>query len=214
MVVKQARALDRQQRILEAAADVFAQRGYEAAAVEEIASSAGTSKGGLYFHFPGKEALLLALLDHTSSLLMSRVQAAVDEEREPVDKAAAALLTLLRTLGKHRSLARIFALEALGAGPKLNRRILDLHQRFETVIQEQLDEAIARGAIAPIDARVTAQAWVGILNAVLTRWLLDPKAGTLDELFPTLRRLLLQSVGLRLDEPAETAEPAKTGTDR
>jgi len=208
MAVKQARARDRQQRILEAAADVFAQRGYGDAAVEEIATSAGTSKGGLYFHFPGKEALLMALLDHTGSLLMGRVQAAMEEQEAPVDKAAAALLTMLRTLGKHRSLARIFAMEALGAGPKLNRRIMELHQSFETVIEEQLDDAIAAGAIEPLDTRVTAQAWVGILNAVLTRWLLDPQAGPLDALFPTLRRLLLQSIGLSVHKSSEMAGPA------
>ena len=208
MAVKQARARDRQQRILEAAADVFAQRGYGDVAVEEIATSAGTSKGGLYFHFPGKEALLMALLDHTGSLLMGRVQAAMEEQEAPVDKAAAALLTLLRTLGKHRSLARIFAMEALGAGPKLNRRIMELHQSFETVIEEQLDDAIAAGAIEPLDTRVTAQAWVGILNAVLTRWLLDPQAGPLDALFPTLRRLLLQSIGLSVHKSSEMAGPA------
>ena len=205
MAVKQARARDRQQRILEAAADVFAQRGYGDAAVEEIAASAGTSKGGLYFHFPGKEALLMALLDHTSSLLMGRVRAAMEDQEAPVDKAAAALLTLLRTLGKHRSLARIFAMEALGAGPKLNSRIMELHQSFEMVIEEQLDDAIASGAIEPLDTRVTAQAWVGILNAVLTRWLLDPQAGPLNALFPTLRRLLLQSVGLSVHKSSEMA---------
>jgi len=205
MAVKQARARDRQQRILEAAADVFAQRGYGDAVVEEIAASAGTSKGGLYFHFPGKEALLMALLDHTSSLLMGRVRTAMENQEAPVDKAAAALLTLLRTLGKHRSLARIFAMEALGAGPKLNSRIMELHQSFETVIEEQLDDAIAAGAIEPLDTRVTAQAWVGILNAVLTRWLLDPQAGPLNDLFPTLRRLLLQSVGLSVHKSSEMA---------
>ena len=55
MVGKQARARDRKQRILEAAADVFAQRGYGDAGVDEIATAAGTSKGGLYFHFSGKK---------------------------------------------------------------------------------------------------------------------------------------------------------------
>ena len=205
MVGKQARARDRKQRILEAAADVFAQRGYGDAGVDEIATAAATSKGGLYFHFSGKEALLIALLDHTSGLLMSRVCAALDEQEEPVDRAAAALLTLLHTLGKHRSLARVFAVEALGAGPKLNRRILELQRSFEAIIEEQLDEAIARGAIAPVETRVTAQAWVGILHAVLMRWLLDPQARPMDELFPVLRRLLLQSVGLSVDRSTELA---------
>ena len=199
MPVQQARARNRQQRILSAAAQVFARRGYSDAAIDEIALTAGTSKGGLYFHFPGKEALLFALLDHTATLLMGKLRTAMDAEADPVAKATAALLVLLRTLGKHRTLARVFAIEALGAGPRFNQRLLVIQQQFEEVIQEQLDQAVADGVIEPIDTRVTAQAWVGILNAVLARWLLTPSPGRLEDLFPTLRLLLLRSVGAATD---------------
>ena len=199
MPVQQARARDRQQRILSAAAKVFARRGYSDAAIDEIALTAGTSKGGLYFHFPGKEALLFALLDHTATLLMGKLRTAMDAETDPVAKATAALLVLLRTLGKHRTLARVFAIEALGAGPRFNQRMLVIQQQFEAVIQEQLDQAVADGVIEPLDTGVTAQAWVGILNAVLARWLLTPSPGRLEDLFPTLRLLLLRSVGAATD---------------
>lgn len=49
--------------LLEAAARVFARRGYHGAGVEEIASEAGVTKGALYYNFEGKEDLFLALLD-------------------------------------------------------------------------------------------------------------------------------------------------------
>jgi AcrR family transcriptional regulator len=48
---------------LSAALRVFARRGYRAAGVEEIAAEAGYSKGALYWHFSGKEELLLTLLE-------------------------------------------------------------------------------------------------------------------------------------------------------
>jgi AcrR family transcriptional regulator len=56
------RALTRQ-RLLAAAASVFAQRGYHAASVEAVASEAGYSTGAVYHHFKGKEDLFLALFD-------------------------------------------------------------------------------------------------------------------------------------------------------
>ena len=114
MAGQQARARDRQHRILTAAAEVFARRGYGESAVDDIAKAAGTSKGGVYFHFPGKEAIVLALLDQTAALLMGKVHEAIDAERDPVAKAEAALHVLLRTLTRHRTLARVFAVEALG----------------------------------------------------------------------------------------------------
>src|SRR5437588_1739628 len=60
-----ARAEGREARdeLLTAALRVFARRGYREAGVDEIAAEAGYSKGALYWHFPGKEALLVALLE-------------------------------------------------------------------------------------------------------------------------------------------------------
>ena len=49
--------------LLTAALRVFARRGYRDAGVDEIAAEAGYSKGALYWHFSGKEELLLALID-------------------------------------------------------------------------------------------------------------------------------------------------------
>jgi AcrR family transcriptional regulator len=51
------------ERLLAAAATVFAQRGYHAASVEEVASEAGYSTGAVYHHFKGKEDLFLALFE-------------------------------------------------------------------------------------------------------------------------------------------------------
>jgi AcrR family transcriptional regulator len=51
------------QRLLDAAADIFSQRGYHAATVDEIAEAAGFSKGAVYSNFASKEELFLALLD-------------------------------------------------------------------------------------------------------------------------------------------------------
>jgi TetR/AcrR family transcriptional regulator, fatty acid metabolism regulator protein len=56
------------QRIVEAALDVFAKKGYHEATMDEIASVSQVSKGGLYFHFPRKQDLFLALADTAANL--------------------------------------------------------------------------------------------------------------------------------------------------
>src|SRR5438477_3366087 len=60
-----ARAQGREARdeLLTAALEVFARRGYRDAGVDEIAAEAGYSKGAVYWHFSGKEELLMALLE-------------------------------------------------------------------------------------------------------------------------------------------------------
>src|SRR5579884_4015938 len=91
MTTNQARKQTRQQKILDAALDVFSERGYHDAGVDEIAVLADTSKGGLYFHFPGKQAIFVALLDRSTQLLLSRVTERLQAERDPVARLDAAL---------------------------------------------------------------------------------------------------------------------------
>src|SRR5215211_5839054 len=54
---------DARDELLAAALQVFARRGYSHASVDEIAAAAGYSKGALYWHFSGKEEVLVALLE-------------------------------------------------------------------------------------------------------------------------------------------------------
>ncbi|MFP3992290.1 ScbR family autoregulator-binding transcription factor [Streptomyces sp. E11-3] len=62
-MAKQDRGIRTRRVILEAAAEVFEEYGYEAAKITDILTRAGVTKGALYFHFDSKKALALAVLD-------------------------------------------------------------------------------------------------------------------------------------------------------
>src|SRR6516165_7036461 len=106
MPVEQLRSQQRHQRILDAATQVFSTKGYHATLVDEIAAEAETSKGGIYFHFPNKQAIFLALLDRLADILRQRDESAVATQSDPVARAEAALHVVLETFGSHRRLAR------------------------------------------------------------------------------------------------------------
>lgn len=192
----QVRTRERNQRILDAALSVFSTRGYRDAVVDDIAAAADTSKGGVYFHFPGKQAIFLALLDRSAGVFLSRVAAAVEAERDPVAKVDAALLAVLRLFGTHRALARLFMVEAMGAGAEFHQKMTGIYDQFAGFIRLNLDEAVARGAIPPIDTRVASLVWFGAINQVVTRWAIDESAPPLLDTYPALRTLLLRSAGL------------------
>src|SRR3984893_16105243 len=64
-------------RILQAALEVCAQKGYHRALVDDIVRVSGTSKGAVYHHFPNKEALFLALVDDFAGRLAEAVAGAI-----------------------------------------------------------------------------------------------------------------------------------------
>ncbi len=189
------RSRTRRERILDAAFHTFSRRGYRETAMDEIAVAAQTSKGGVYFHFPTKEALFRELVRTTADRLAAKVERAVAAETDPIARADVALRTVLTTFAGHRTMARLLFLDSLGAGRTFNADTNALHERFALMIAGYLDEAVAAGAIAPIDTKLTGVAWFGALNEVVARWLLVEDAPPLEASYPELRALLLRSVG-------------------
>jgi isochorismate synthase len=195
MVSEQKRSRKRHEQILDAALRVFAKRGYQDAAVDEIAAESATSKGGVYFHFPGKQAIFMALLDRAADRLRGKIEEAIARETEPVARADAALQAVFNSFASHRALARLFMIEAMGGGKDFQRRIAGLHDEFAGIIKVHLDEAVKHGVIDPIDTQVTATAWFGALNEIVTRWLITGEPKRLEDAYASLRPLLIRSVG-------------------
>jgi AcrR family transcriptional regulator len=194
--VRQERSIRRRERILDAAFTVFSRRGYRQAGVDEVGRQAETSKGGVYFHFPTKESLFLELLRTTADRLVSKVERSIAEVPDPIDRADVALRTVLSVFAGHRTMARLFLIDAVGAGDEFQAELQRLHERFSGLIAEQLDTAVAEGIIPPIDTAVAGMAWFGALNEVVMRWLMAEQQGRLEDTYGVLRAILLRSVGI------------------
>lgn len=192
----------RYERILETAQDIFARKGYRDTAMDEIASAAETSKGGLYFHFPNKQTIFTALLNQMAALLLSRVEQAMSNESDLTKKGDAALQTVLHTFGSHPRLTRLFLIEAPGAGHEFNAKLLEMHASFTTLIQSYLKEAQAAELIDPdLDTHVASIAWFGAINEVVMRQIMTENAGqpnSLEDIYPTLRTILRRGLGMRV----------------
>jgi AcrR family transcriptional regulator len=195
----------RRERILDAAFSAFAARGYRDTAVDDIAGAAETSKGGIYFHFPSKEAIFRELMQTTADKLVARVERAVAQETEPVARAEAALRTVLSTFSGHRTMARLLFLDLAAAGRPFQAETNALHDRFVRLIAGYLDDAVAAGAIPPLDTQVTSVVWFGALNEMVARWLLAEHPGPLEDSYPALRVVLLRSAGVPEDRIAAGA---------
>lgn len=184
-------------RLLDAAAEVFAERGFHGAAVDEIVRRSNASKGTFYFHFPHKQGVFTALLTHLVDRLVARVEARIAAEPDPVQRLDFALGVLVDAFAERRRLARLLLVEAVG----LEERMVGIHGRFIALIGRHLDDAVAVGAIPTQDTALAATAWMGAINEVVLRWLYDDRAPNLAESLPGLRTILLRSVGAHAETP-------------
>lgn len=189
------------ERILDSALDIFARKGYHDTRMDEIADESGTSKGSIYFHFPNKERLFLALVDQFANLLERRVNDAIEQEKEGIARVRVALQTCLDTFGRYRRPAKLLLVQAVGLGNIFEKKRLETTDRFADLIRQYLDEAIAVGDIAPVDTEVVAHAWMGAIYAVVIRWVYtgEPEPS---RILAALLPVLLKSVGYDEGSPA------------
>jgi AcrR family transcriptional regulator len=114
---KQQRAARTYEKLLDAAATVFAERGYEATQTPDVAAAAGVSTGALYRYFRDKRHLFIEMLRHHLGRARAEVAARLDparfagtEAREAMDTVIDVLFDLVR---KNAPLTRVFAAASL-----------------------------------------------------------------------------------------------------
>lgn len=182
-------------RILDAALDVFARKGYHDTRTDEIAEASGTSKGSLYFHFASKQNIFLALIDELAGRLAANLEEAIAREDDGIRRVDAALRVCLDTFGRYHHLAKIFLVQAVGLGAAFEEKRMEINSHFAGLIQEHLEQAVAEGDIPPIDTEVAALAWMGAIYEVVIRWVLTGQPAP-ERTLPTLRTMLLRSIGV------------------
>jgi AcrR family transcriptional regulator len=158
----------RRQQLIEIARALFAERGYDAASVEEIAQRAQVSKPVVYEHFGGKEGLYAVVVDREMSTLNEMITSSLSQNRSRVrvERVALALLTYVeeRTDG-FRILVR-------------DQRVTAAEGTYSSLLNEAIGQVghilggdFARRGLDPELAPLYAQALVGMVSTTATWWL-------------------------------------------
>ncbi len=180
-------------KILDTALTMFSSNGYHKTSLDEIAQESSTSKGAIYFHFPNKETLFLALVDQFANLLERRVNEATNAQPIGLERVRVALETVVATFGKYRRPAKLLLVQAVGLGAVFEQKRLAVTDHFAHLIQAHLDEAVAAGLIEPMDTEVVAYAWMGAIYNVVIQWVYSGDLSQ-ERILSTLVPLLLKSI--------------------
>ena len=160
---------ERRQQLVEIGRRLFAERGYEATSVEEIAERASVSKPVVYEHFGGKEGLYAVIVDHEVSQLLERIVRALDapHPRLALEQAAESFLTYIE---ENQDGFRILVRDAPVGTSKgsLSSVIGDIAANVEGLLAKEFKARGYDRKIAPL----TSQALVGMV-ALTGQWWLD-----------------------------------------
>lgn len=152
-----AAAPDRRCELLDTAAEVFAEQGYNATTVRKIADHAGMLAGSLYYHFDSKESMLEEILRSFLDELWSGYDAVLEAALGPRETLEALVTESFREIDRHRAAVAIYQKE--------NRQLVaqerfaflaDSQRKFEKAWLSTLQRGVAAGVFrSDLDVRLT-----------------------------------------------------------
>ncbi len=185
----------KRERILRAAIDVFARTGYFNAKVSEVAKSAGVADGTIYLYFLGKEDLLISVFREHMRTFLAGGEQELNGERDPKERMKRIIRFHLGSLGSDRSLAIVFQVELRQS---LKFMSLFSHQEvaeYLNLLRKTIEDGQASGVFRKdLQAQLASKAIFGIMDEMVTSWVLSEKEYKLVDLAEPVTDFILHGL--------------------
>ena len=172
---------ERKQQIIEEAARLFSQHGFDRVTVKQIGDTCGITEPAIYRHFASKDAIYEAVLDSISQRmetghLFERLSSEKDIEKLLIELAS----YVVDFFTQHEDLYRLLLFSALKEHTKA-RQVFDvLRGTYVHFLKAQLDRLYAAGAILEKNNEITARCFIGmVFDCALSRTLWRGMQGTI-----------------------------------
>jgi TetR/AcrR family fatty acid metabolism transcriptional regulator len=177
VVTRAASQEERRRQILDAAVRTFAQKGYHACRVSDIAEEAGVAYGLVYHYFESKEAVLEAIFRDTWGMMLEAIQAVEETEESPREQLRKTAAIVLRTWRNNPDLVRVLVREVTRSGEQMQREVGEIALAFEAlqrIVKRGQDKGVFRNDVSP---RLAAWIVYGALEEILTGWVMGTLVG-------------------------------------
>jgi AcrR family transcriptional regulator len=179
--------------ILEAAAQVFREKGFHGASMQDIAKAVNLQKASLYHHVSSKQEILLALLDRALELLFERISA-VSIQKTPADQKLQEMTrTYLQLLTQNTDLSAVLLFEHRSLERKQHARHVPNRDKFEALWRDVLAEGVSARLFKCDDPALTTRAILGTMNWTIT-WYRPNGPLKIDEIADHYSTLLLNGL--------------------
>ncbi|TDV56228.1 TetR/AcrR family transcriptional regulator [Actinophytocola oryzae] len=160
----------RRREILDAAAEVFLEKGYDASSTQEIADKVGILKGSLYYYVTSKEDFLYEIIRETHTGAVRAIEPVLAMETDGLHRLANLILRQVEFFTANRTKSVVFFREYRALSAERRAEIEPEGERYRAMVGALLADGQQDGTIsADLDVRMTSMAIVEMLNSV-HRW--------------------------------------------
>jgi AcrR family transcriptional regulator len=154
--------------ILDAAAQVFRQKGFHGASMSAIAEAVNLQKASLYHHVTSKQDILLALLDRALGMLTDHIASIAAQELPADQKLRQMIRAYLSALADNADLTTVLLFEHRSLDKKSHSRHVPRRDTFEGLWRDVLDVGVRTKVFECKDTGMAVRALMGVMNWTLT----------------------------------------------
>ena len=185
-------------RLLEAATQAFAERGFHGTKTRDITNAAGTSSAALYVHHKSKEELLFLISKAGHETTLAMMQQGREASDDPREQLRTVVKDFVADHARNHGRARIVNYEMAALDPEHFGEIASLRHRIDVELIDLIASGIKARAFDIPDPRIAASAILS-LGIDLARWFTDDFRLAPDELGEEYAELALRIVRARAD---------------
>ena len=185
------------EKIRAAAVQLFAEMGYHAAPLRNIAELAGIQAASIYYHYPSKQALLVEIMDTHMRQLNAHLEQIIVGPGSVAERLYEAIASHIRLHTTYKAEFFIIDTEIRALEGEYREQILALRDQYEHLLQRLLQEGVDQGVLRPTDVKVTSYAVIAMCTEVAS-WFRSPGRLTVQQVIDIYSPLIAQ--GLLLHE--------------
>jgi AcrR family transcriptional regulator len=159
-----ARSLRTEKKLLEAATNLFASRGFEGTSIRDIARDMGMSISNIYYYFGSKESLLSAILNNNHERLMVALSNVLQQEKEPATRFKRLLRLHLQLAGEHPRETKIFSVNEDHLTPEGRKLNWQIQREMLGIYFKELKTLRKMGMVQCKSPTVTALNVLSVIN--------------------------------------------------
>ena len=154
--------------ILDAAAQVFRQKGFHGASMSAIADAVNLQKASLYHHVTSKQEILLELLDRALGMLTDHIAVITAQDIPADQKLRQMIRAYLSALADNADLTAVLLFEHRSLDKKSHSRHVPQRDAFEGLWRDVLNEGVSTKVFECKDTGMAVRALMGVMNWTLT----------------------------------------------
>ncbi len=187
---KMVSALSTRDRIIQASLDVFSDKGYHSATVDEIAERAGVGKGTLYRYFGNKEALFNEIINGRLEELERKALAVLHDDDDVLTLIGKYLRIYFEFFDQNQRFYRIMVQEHLDFRHRIQDLYIEKIMRRVPLLKRKIAEGKQQHILKDVDFQTVFYGVMGFIHGVIQKWLAHDCAYSLMDDLPTVEQVL------------------------